>query len=338
MITSERPVAVNTGREFSRAAGGAWAGKQFLKALQAGQPLSASVLRTCDTLRKDEWKSFDEQVVSEGVIRLRGVANLLAAGLVQNIANAFGKTLHEWEDITDMDPAVVSLDGLARGDDDRQEFSIQGVPLPITHKDFNIGIRTLAASRERGEPLNTTQARTAGRLVFEQFENSLYNGLPLSYRGLPVYGLLTHPDRNTLAYSGANWATATGAVMVTDIKAALQVLEADRFYGPYWMDIPTGYGIEMVDDFKTESDKTIMQRLSEIPSLDKITVCDQLPADEVVIYQPTSDVVEWGMGEEVQTVQWDLYGGMQVAFKVLGIQVPIVKSTAALRSGIVHLS
>ena len=338
MNTSESQVAVNTGREFSRAAGGAWAGKQFLRALKAGQPLSAAVLRTCDTLRKDEWKSFDEEVVSEGVIRLRGVANLLAAGLTQPIANAFGKTLHEWEDITDMDPAVVSLDGLARGDDDRQEFSINGVPLPITHKDFNIGIRTLAASRERGEPLNTTQARTAGRLVFEQFENSLYNGLSRNYRGLPVYGLLTHPDRNTLGYSGANWSTAVGSVMVTDIKAAFQLLEGDRFYGPYWMDIPTGYGIEMIDDFKAESDKTIMQRLSEIPGLDKITVADQLPADEVVIYQPTSDVVQWGLGEEVQTVQWDLYGGMQVAFKVLGIQVPIIKSTAALRSGIVHLS
>lgn len=338
MIASSRPAVVQSGKDFHGSAGGAWAGEQFLKALNAGQSLSASALRTCDTLRRDEWKSFDDVLVEEGTIRLRGVANLLGAGLSTSIANAFGKTVHNWEDLTDMDPAIVSLDGLARGDDDRQEYSLNSLPLPITHKDFNIGIRTLAASRERGEPLDTVQARTAGRLVFEQFENMLYNGHANAFQGLSIYGLCTHPDRNTLSYSGANWATATGTVMVTDIKAALQLLEADRFYGPYWMDIPTGYGIEMIDDFKSESDKTIFERLGAIPSLDKITVVDQLPANEVVIYQPTADVVEWAVGEEVQTVQWDLYGGMQVAFKVLGIQVPIVKSTAANRSGIVHLT
>ena len=97
-------------------------------------------------------------------------------------------------------------------------------------------------------------------------------------------------------------------------------------------------GIELMDDFKAESDKTILQRLQEIEGLSKITVVDQLAADEIVIYQPTSDVIQWAVGEEVQTVQWDVYGGMQVAFKVLGIQVPIVKSTASGQSGVYHLT
>ena len=339
MIASDkRPAAVQSGREFRNAAGGRWAGEQFLKAVNEGRPITASELRTCDTLRKDEWKSFDETLVEEGTIRLRGVANLMAAGLTEPIANAFGKTVHEWEDINDMEDAVVSMDGLARGDDDRQEFSLNSLPLPITHKDFNIGIRTLEASRTRGEPLNTTQARTAGRKVFEQFENMLYQGATGVFNGLNIYGFTDHPDRNTGGYSGANWATASGADMVADIKAAFQSLETAQFYGPYWMDIPTGYGIELIDDFKTESDRTISERLQAIPGLDRITVVDQLPANEIVIYQPTSDVVTWAMGEEVQTVQWDLYGGFQIAFKVLGIQVPIIKSTSSGASGVYHLS
>jgi len=93
-----------------------------------------------------------------------------------------------------------------------------------------------------------------------------------------------------------------------------------------------------MDDFKAASDKTILQRLNEIEGLSRITVVDQMPANEIVIYQPTSDVVQWAVGEEVQTVQWDVYGGMQVAFKVLGIQVPIVKATASGDSGIYHLT
>ena len=325
-------------RDLHGDAGGRWAGEQLLKQLNAGKPISAGALRTCDTLRKDEWKSFDEALVEEGTIRLRGVANLIDAGLTVDIANAFGKTVHEWEDITDMDPAITSMDGLARGDDDRQIFSLNSLPLPITHKDFNIGIRTLEASRTRGEPLDTTQIRTAGRLVFEALEKMLYQGSSMVFRGLSIYGLTTHPDRNTGSYSSANWLTATGADMLADLKAAFQALETDRYYGPYWVDIPTGYGIELIDDFKANSDKTIMSRLGEIDMIQRITVCDQLPANEVVIYQPSPDVVQWAMGEEIQTVQWDLYGGFQVAFKALGIQVPVVKATASGRSGIYHLS
>lgn len=338
MIASERPAAVESGRDVFASAGGRWAGEQLLSALQEGRSLSAAELRTCDTLRKDEWKNFDEALIAEGEIRLRGVRALLEAGLSTNIPNAFGKTVHEWEDITDMDPAVVSLDGLARGDDDRQEFSLNSLPLPITHKDFNIGIRTLSASRERGEPLNTIQTRTAGRLVFEKFESMLFSGYPNAFRGLNIYGLCNHPDRNTGTYSSGNWLSASGDAMLDDLQAAMTALETARFYGPYWVMLPTGYGVPLSSDFKANSDKTIRQRLLEVDEIDRLVVCDQMPSNEIVVFQPSPDVVEWAVGEEVQTVQWDLYGGFQIAFKVLGIQVPIVKSTAAGRSGIYHLT
>jgi hypothetical protein len=40
-------------------------------------------LRTLDTLRHEEWKYFDDALVEEAVIRLVGVADLIAAGLVR---------------------------------------------------------------------------------------------------------------------------------------------------------------------------------------------------------------------------------------------------------------
>jgi uncharacterized linocin/CFP29 family protein len=322
--------------------GGQWATERLLKTMQEGKPLNAAALRTNDTLRKDEWRQIDDAVVEETQIRLRGVANLFNAGLTIGVPNALGKTVFQWEDMSDMQPAVVSLDGLARADDDRVEYAINSLPLPIIHKDFNLGIRTLEASRTRGEALDTTQGRVSSRLVSEQIESLLYNGYSNTFLGSNIYGLLTHPNRNTDTFGGAGaWSTAgaaTGEDILTDVQAGMEALEAAGFYGPYWLDVPTGVGIYLSKDFKANSDKTTRQRLLEIDELERITVCDQLPADNIVMYQPTLDVVAMLDGEPVQTVQWDQYGGFKVAFKVMAIQIPLVRATQSGDSGVWHLS
>lgn len=338
--TSLVTASIEGGRAFVSGASGRWAGEQLLRALQSGKPMSASVLRTCDTLRKDEWKAFDEALVEEGVIRLRGVANLIAAGLTIPVANAMGKTLFEYEKMTDMEAAVVSMDGITRGDNDRVTFSLSNLPLPITHKDFNIHLRTLSASRERGEALDTTQSRVAGRLVAEQLEYMLYQGGP-TFGASVIYGLTTEPNRNTGAFgTNGNWAQAakTGTNMLDDVLTMKAALESDRFYGPYWLDIPSTYSTEIDQDFKANSDKTIRQRLLEVDGLERITVVDQMPADNIVMYQATRDVVALVDGEGIQTIQWDIYGGMAVAFKAFAIQVPLVRADAQGRSGVYHMS
>ena len=37
-------------------------------------------------------------------------------------------------------------------------------------------------------------------------------------------------------------------------------------------------------------------------------------------------------------MQWDLYGGMAVAFKAMMIKVPLIRSTQANRSGVFHMA
>jgi len=318
---------------------GRWASERLLNAMKAGRPLSAAELRTCDTLRRDEWVFIDTEIIREGTLRLRAVGDLISAGLVTNIPNALGKTIGEYEKVSDMEPAIVSLDGLARGDSDRQEFSQTQYPIPITHKDFNIGIRTLASSRERGEPLNVTQAQTAGRLVGEKLETLLIDGGP-TFGGLSIYGYRTEPNRNLGNFAAGVWsATArTGAEILTDVFAGVTALKADYFYGPYWLYIPSNTEEKFNEDYKAAVQGTIRERILQLSSISKIEVLDSLADDEVLLIQPTSDVVTWGMGESLQTVQWDLYGGFSIAFKAMAIQVPIVKSTKAGRSGVYHLT
>jgi uncharacterized linocin/CFP29 family protein len=328
------------GRQFFQSSGGRWAGERLLAAMAAGRKIGPGELRTLDTLPRDSWKAFDETAVREGMIRAPIVADLIEAKLTTPIANAMGKTMFEYDKVTDMEAAVVSLDGLARSDNDRVTFEPGNVPLPITHKDFNIGLRTLAASRESGEPLDTLQAAVSGGKVGEQIANMVINGGP-TFGAATIYGLRTAPARNTGGFgTNGNWVQAakTGENIYTDVSTMAAALRADRFYGPYWLRLPSAYAEVIGNDYKANSDRTIRERLLQIEGVEKISTDDQMPANNVVLFQATRDVVALANGEGVQTIQWDIYGGMAVAFKVFAIQVPIVRSTEAGRSGIYHMS
>ncbi len=332
---------VDTGKQFWGGASGKWAGEQLLRALSSGKGMTPAALRTLDLLRKDEWVHFDEALVEEGAIRLRGVADLIAAGLTRPVTDAMGKTVFQYENVTDMDPATTSLDGMTQTENDKTEFALQSLPLPITHKDFWINLRVLMASRTRGEALDTTQARAAGRKVAEQLENMLFNG-GKTFGGLPIYGYTTHPRRNLCTFEvvGGAWSNVakTGTQILADVLTMIAAAEDDRMYGPYWLYVPSNTSTKLEEDFKAQSDKTIRQRLLEIDRLQKVQVVDQLAADNIILVQATSDVTAWIMGENLQTVQWDVQGGFQINFKAFAIQVPLIRADAQGRSGVQHMS
>lgn len=333
--------ALVTGGKDFMGSGGRWAAEALLKSLKEGKGFTTAALRTADTLRRDEWKQFDDAVVKNGVIRLRGVADLIGAGLTATIPNGFGKTILEWETITDMDEASISMDGLSTTDNDRQEFDNESIPLPIVHKDFFLHMRHLEASRNRGESLEVTQAATAGRVVSEKLEEILFQGTTKKFKGLSLYGYTTYTNRNTGSFiTNGNWAQTakTGENMLADVLKMIAGLEADRFYGPYWIYVGSDASGKLEEDFKANSDKTIRQRLLEVDRVQKITVADKMPAGSVVMVQPTSDVVQWVTGAPLQSVQWDVSGGMRVNFKAMTIQVPRFSSDSAGRCGIYHMS
>lgn len=320
--------------------GGRWATQQLKAAALAGKALSAQALRTLDTLRHEEWKFFDDAIVEEAVIRLVGVADLIGAGLVKNVPNALGKTVFGYEKITDMDEAIVSLDGLGGSANDVQEFDLNQIPLPVTHKDFFLNLRTLAASREKGESLDTTNARTAGRVVAERLEKMLFRGGP-TFGGLPIYGYTTHPNRVTTGFgTNGDWGQSakTGENMLADVQTMMAGLHAVRMFGPYWIYVPTDAGVKLAGDFKANSDKSILQRLSEVPGIRGIKVADQLPSSNVVMVQATMDTACWLNGENIQTVQWDEQGGFQLNFKAFAIGVPLIRSDADGRCGVYHMT
>lgn len=330
---------ITSGKDLFRGSAGRWATQMLKAAASQGKAITSAALRTLDTLRHEEWKHFDDALVEEAKIRLVGVADLMGRGLVLPVSNALGKTVFAYEKMTDMDPATTSLDGLARTGNDILEFQFNQLPLPITHKDFFINLRTLAASRERGESLDTTQVRVAGRVVAEQLEKMLFQGGP-TFGGMPIYGYTTQPNRNTSGFgTNGDWGQAakTGENILADVQTMKAALHADRFFGPYWIYVPADADVKLDGDFKANSDKTIRQRLQEVDGILGIRAADQLPTSNVIMVQATPDVTAWVQGETLQTVQWDEYGGFQVNFKAWAIGVPLIRADVQGRSGVYHM-
>ena len=317
---------------------------------KGGLPMAEMILNGFDlkqirahdtTLRKDEWIEMDNALLQEVSMRLVAVADLIGRGLTYSLPNAMGTTRHEWEKVSDMDPATRSMDGATRGENDRQTFDMDAIPIYITHKDFNMRARHLAATRAGQTPLDTSQIQVAGRLIAESYEDALINGSKLKAGGgLQSYGYLNYTHRNTHSLATAwNAATVTGENILTDVLNMIDVAKGDRFFGPYVMYINSKWYTKLNQDFKANSDKSIRSRLMEIEALESIKELDVLgDTNNVILVQMTRDVVSMVVGEEPRSIVWDSDGGMLINFKVMGISVPKIKSDFSDRCGIVHAS
>lgn len=338
MRGADSDASVQRGRDFWN--GGKWATEQLIKALNRGEQFTPDVLRTCETLQNEEWKAFDTNIVTGAQDKLRLVADLVGAGLTIPLPNAMAKTVFEYDLMGDMNPATVSMDGMARSENDTLEFESAGLPIPLIHKDFFINLRKLSASRLGAVPLDTTQSRVAGRKVGEELERMTING-GKTFLQLPIYGFLTHPNRNTSGFNGGKpWSdlTKTGDSFIADIGVGMSALQADGFDGPYWVYYPSNASVHLQDDFKAASDKTIIQRVREMDGITKVSPLDKLPVNTLLMFQPTSDVAAILDGIQPQTIQWDVNGGFGVNFKAFAIQIPVIRADGDGNSGIMHFA
>lgn len=298
-------------------------------------------LRTNDTLRKDEWKALDETVVQISRQRLVGVNDLVSRGLVYTL-NGMGTTVLQYEDMSDMTEADISMDGATRGQNDRVEYDIKSLPLPIIHKGFQVSARVLESSRKLGQPLDTTQAAIAARKVAEKIETILFTGASTyTFGGGTIYGYTDHPNGNTVSFSAGAWdvsAGISGSDILYDVLAMKQASINDSHYGPWVLYVPTTYETLLDDDFKAETDGTIRQRILGIAGIEAVRVADKLTDGKVVLVEMSPETARIVIGMQPTTLEWDLEGGMILHYKVMSIMVPQLRADQDGKMGLVVLS
>lgn len=325
-------------------------GRSYVSVYKGGDPndkKSWSVVQSnaSATLRRDEWKQLDQALITAARYRLGGIEDLVTRGLVFNVGNAMGTTVLEWHDISDGMNAVVTMDGITRGPNDRPVYQYNYLPLPIIHVDYEINARELAASRSMGPSLDVTDAEQAARRIYEQLETMLFTSYTYSYgtkderNRNTIYGYLNFPDRNTVNLS-INWddSSITGPLIIQDVIEMMQASINDRHYGPWVLYIPTAYQTALAYDFQAGYPKTILQRIKEIEGILDVKVIDTLTANNVLLVEMKPETVRLVRGLDLQNIQWGEEGNLVTKFKVMTIQVPQLRSDQNGRCGIVHLA
>lgn len=307
-------------------------GRSYITVNGSAMPLIANA-----TLRKDEWVQYDQAIIKAAQSRLNGVQDLIGRGLTFSIGNGLGKTVLEYEDQSDITAAQMSMDAVTRGQNDRPEWDLNYLPLPIIHKDFQINIRALNSSRTTGMSLDTTMAELATFKVAEKVETILFQGASsFAYGGGTIYGYVDFPHRNTGTCTLWTGSSKTGAQIVADVVAMKQASIADLYYGPWMLYIPTACETVLDEDYVAGYPKTIRSRILEIDGILGVKVVDKLASTSLLLVQMTSDVVRMVIGMPITMLEWTAEGGMVFHYKVMTIQVPQLRADQNDHTGIVH--
>lgn len=283
-------------------------------------------------LRANEWQEIDQAVL--GVVRtgLTGIQDLINARLTRPLGG-LGTILSGYEQVSDMTEADVSLEGTNAGEKGSITHATVFVPIPIIHKDFDISLRQLMASRKSGTPLDLTLAETATRVVREKMESILFVGHSKQIGGFHLHGYTTHPSRITGTAVG-DFGTA-GNGYKTMVKA-LGALAAAGFNGRFMVYIAQTQYNELLNLLGTNDRNELEIIKAGLPQIIDVKPSFDITAGQLVLVQMDSNTVDLAVAEDVSAVQWDSLGGMQVNFRVMAALAPRIKADINGKCGVLH--
>lgn len=313
--------------------------KDFLNSAQGnGAPVLVNgkfVANANRTLRHDEERMYDEALLHVATLERRATDDLISRGLVKNVGG-IGTIVSLYERASELTKANISMDARTRNDGDRLTFDEIGVPIPIFHKEWELGARQLESSRRSGQALDTMQVEIATRIVMEEVERHVFEGVPgLTVANHQLYGYTTHPDRNTATLQ-ADWSSDSGAGIVNDVLKMVQIMYDERYRGPYMLYVGSEYVAHIQSDYSNEKgDKTIKERIEAISQISEVKVADFLDPRQVVMVQMTSDVVDLAVAADLQNMQWSQQP-MSTDYMTYTAMAIRVKSEKNGRCGVLH--
>lgn len=339
-ILAKRPYIANSGRYAGQAVVAFNTGSVDGK----GNPVYGErpIQINASTLRKDEWVSLEDAIIEAARERLVIVDDLISGGLTYNVGG-LGTLVSEWENASEMTDASISMDGETdNSNGDRQQFSLSGVPIPVIEKKLSIGERVLLASRQRGAALDVTQGTEAARAIARTSEALVFYGSNVSARDtsgnqFTIPGLTTFAQRATQALS--DWANAgvSNETILTEILTMIKKLETEeRKYGPYTLYIPGAWAFRFRQDFKANSDKTLMQRVMEIEVIKAVRISDTLQAGDVILIELERGTIDLAIASDITTVQWQSGSGWTNHFQAFAAWAPRLKADYDGHCGICH--
>lgn len=299
---------------------------------------SVKGFRAAAPLPKNTQEVIDNAVIKIGRERLVIVDDLLNAGLIYSLPNWLSVPTLTSHKLGEAGHAQRSMTPAPRGERQIAQWTPYTLPVYCTWDDFAFGIRELLAAERMGNPLDTSHVEQATRNVNVAIEDACINGA-IQAGGLTTPGMLS--TTNTKVYKDSElWTAAghSGEDILEDVLGMIDVLQADKFYGPYNLYVPTLFGSKLNQDFKSATSGTILERLQAISAGGRnlnIKTADTLGVGRTLLVQMTSDVVDVVVGQQPTPISWEDGPAMNRFFIVLACIVPRIKSNSDGNYGIV---
>lgn len=283
------------------------------------QPIADQLAAYSSTLRRGDWERIDARLLQAAQERLTIYGALSARGLTFN-AGGLGSVVSQWENVSEMTDAEITMDGETSNDRDRIEFDMQGVPIPMIHKDWKLSIRSLEASRTSGQSLDVTTGTAAARSVTRTIERMLLTGANVNAANregtsFTLPGLTNWASRKTKTLSDWSNGTVTPETIYTEIEEMITTMEQQRCYGPFILFVPNTALYRFREDYKADSDRTLMDRVMATGKISEIVVSDSLDSNDVIMLEPTDQFLDIAEAAGFSTVQWQSGSGFTLMFK-----------------------
>jgi uncharacterized linocin/CFP29 family protein len=292
---------------------------------------------TNTSLTKEAWIAMDTSIMRTALKQLRLVADLRAAGLTYTLPNGLASTVFEYQRMTDINDAEMSMDPAIAGKNDRPEFDLAYLPLPVIHKDFQLNIRQLMASRNGGAPLDTSMGDGCARKIGEYVEKLAIGEISaFSNGGGTIYGMTNFTGALTKTLTDPSDTAWTPKTLLDEVLAMREQAKAVGHYGPFRLYFSPAWDTYLDGDFSTNyPNKTLRMRLLEVEGIGGVTTIPYMSDTTCVMLEMNSEVMRMIIGLDIMTLEWDELGGLRKNYKVMTIQVPQVRADIAGNTGIV---
>lgn len=185
--------------------------------------------------------------------------------------------------ISDSGDVSVSMDGRHTGKADQAVVKYVGTPVPAVTSEARFGWRQMEVIRKGGGMIDTETLANHQRKVAEKAEDLVLNGdTSVVVGGSTIYGLRTHPQRNTDTH-GFDLSAATGANWLATFQKLINALVGDNAFGRVTVFLNyADWVYASINEFTAGYPKTILQRLREIEQVQEIIPAGRVPADNVL--------------------------------------------------------
>lgn len=289
------------------------------------------------TLRHEDFLIIQQMITEIRRRKLNGIADLQSAGLSFNVS--ISDQIIGTENISSFTEASQEQNPSGY-DNDELVFGEIYVPNPITHKSFSVPFRQTGFSYKTSLGL-----KESVRMVAERLEETLFNGndnIKVNFNGSlqTIYGYTNHPQRGTSTIS--DWSNISeNDKIVNEVIAQIGKMFADQ--GGVEVDsvvmyFPKNFKEAMDRDYSSlKGDKTVKQRLMDIPELKDVKFAEKLADSNVVFVEMLDRTVQLGVASDIVSVPHvktnPLAGQTMTTYAAM---TPVIKVDSDNNTGILH--